>query len=621
MSDLEELQRFVDQAPRQVLVLHDPGSADLARSLTAGDVVLRELGQEVPDPQRRWTTLAVLVTDVAVLRRAATLFPQGVRTRNLAVWVTEADRALAIVPRPEWPVAEDAHARLLPSQASLSLLRLARLWPAHQMVAEYARSAVASRHSGSAGLHVATTVPSLDAVPPAYPGLPLLADAAAASDTELVIPPDVVIGEHTGILPSQHVIERAPALVGSRERLTGPLDEAVLNPRGYVRAVERGVAELDRAGRVRADGELVTTIDPDRGVTTRNVAALRPFLGVHVDLRRQVGLRWRDAAPAASLLAGLAMSGVPVQTRSVPRSVGYLLGPRLTAALEESADLADPLQRDEHSVRLRRAALLEHSTLAWRARQTSAAGLASRAFPSVSIVLPTKRPHLLEFALRQVAKQHTPAELVVAAHGHTADPALVREILGDRPFTLLSLPESALFGDVLDAGVRAASGDLIVKMDDDDWYGPDFLTDLLLARHYAGSQLTGMTPEFVYLQQLDRTLRRKDEGERNVQFVAGGTMMIDRAFLADVGGFRPVRRFVDAQLLAAVHSAGGTVYRTHGLGYMVRRTGEGHTWEPGIDFFLDGERIGWNWPGFRPSRLLEHAEHDRPVKVADEARA
>ena len=38
-----------------------------------------------------------------------------------------------------------------------------------------------------------------------------------------------------------------------------------------------------------------------------------------------------------------------------------------------------------------------------------------------------------------------------------------------------------LFGDVLRAATDAAAGDVVVKMDDDDWYGPDVVADLLAA--------------------------------------------------------------------------------------------------------------------------------------------
>ena len=121
-----------------------------------------------------------------------------------------------------------------------------------------------------------------------------------------------------------------------------------------------------------------------------------------------------------------------------------------------------------------------------------------------------------------------------------------------------------------------------------------------------------MPAEYLFLEPLDVTVRRTDASENWGRFVAGGTMMLDRALLREVGGFRPVYRFVDASLLGDVLGAGGRVYRTQGLGYLFRRTDAGHTWQADLDFFLDPARLRERWDGFRPSRLLETERPDAP---------
>jgi hypothetical protein len=83
--------------------------------------------------------------------------------------------------------------------------------------------------------------------------------------------------------------------------------------------------------------------------------------------------------------------------------------------------------------------------------------------------------------------------------------------------------------------------------------------------------------------------------------------MIERALLREVGGFRSVRKYVDAQLLAAVTAAGGTIYRAHGLGYVLRRNPTGHTWQVDLDYLLDPTRTRRQWDGFHASRLMGDA--------------
>ena len=49
----------------------------------------------------------------------------------------------------------------------------------------------------------------------------------------------------------------------------------------------------------------------------------------------------------------------------------------------------------------------------------------------------------------------------------------------------------------------------------------------------------------------------------------------------------------------------GRVYRTQGLGYVLRRTAGGHTWDSGLGYFLTRSSLAAQWRGFRPSELLE----------------
>ena len=56
-----------------------------------------------------------------------------------------------------------------------------------------------------------------------------------------------------------------------------------------------------------------------------------------------------------------------------------------------------------------------------------------------------------------------------------------------------------------------------------------------------------------------------------------------------------MRKFVDAQLLAGVEASGGRIYRTHGLGYVLRRTGAGHTWQRDDEEFRRPDIVASEW--------------------------
>ncbi|MDP2773206.1 MAG: hypothetical protein Q8O61_06580, partial [Nocardioides sp.] len=370
----------------------------------------------------------------------------------------------------------------------------------------------------------------------------------------------------------------------------GPYDERVLNPIGFDPLAKGPVVEL-------------SSLDLTAGVTEGLVASLRAAAGVRVS--------W-DVDGAPGLVAGLALAGVPLVAADAPAE---LLGAELASALTAPVDLSDALAREEHSIVQRRLAFDSFSTLAARRAHGAATGVPVAAQPAVSIVLATRRPEQVEFALRQVAKQRgvDSLELVLAPHGFPPDVAAVRALLPDRvALQVVPHPETTAFGDVLAAACRAAGGDVLLKMDDDDWYGPDVVADLLRARVYSGAELVGMAAELHYLSGEDLTVKRGHPVECYASFVAGGTMMVERALLREVGSFRSVRKFVDAQLLAGVTAAGASIFRTQSLGYLLRRNPTGHTWDADLAYLLDPSRVQRSWDGFVPSRLMEVGPEDLP---------
>ncbi|MBS44356.1 MAG: hypothetical protein CMH83_14560 [Nocardioides sp.] len=385
------------------------------------------------------------------------------------------------------------------------------------------------------------------------------------------------------------------ALAGGRPgRLVVPradpaaYDVRRVNPAGWRAEVDGPV--LDLADAVPAD------------VTPAVVAGLRDARGVRATT-------W--SPEVAHRVAGLALAGVPVVAApgvDLPAPWAGLLD-----APVGGSELDDEVAREEHSVLLRRVGF-----------EVAVGGAVP--WPTVSVVLATRRPELLDHALAQVARQVLPAgapglELVLAPHGYDVEAARVRAAVGPS-VTVQVVPssEQTVFGTVLDRASSAASGDLVLKMDDDDWYAPEFVADLLRARACSGAALVGTPPEWHYLAGPDLTVRRGHTSEHHASFVAGGTMLVERDLLREVGGWWPVPRSVDAALLADVRAAGATVYRTHGYGYLLRRETGGsadaahaHTWRAELDELLAPERTRATYDGFAPSRLLGLGPADSPA--------
>lgn len=593
------------------------------------------LADPVPRP-REWDTILLAVKDLRALRSAATGLSSHGRGRRVGVLLMRAPAgALLTAPRPEWPplvrmVATSAghafvgldFADVVPSGSVITeIARLGRRDPSPQWPAlgvlrgspeEWPPGDPLTRVTGTGRLldHTADFPPDVALVPPEFDAV-----VSAADHHVLARPPSVVVRPHDpGWSELGPGLDSGPDRGVAMEPLAlGPVDERLVNPVGFDKAVTGPVVEL------RLGEQLAGTVLPDDGrIGEREVAALRRVPGL--------GLGWRGGAgPVAycRAVAHLAAAGVPLVSRGpVPDWARALLTAALADALEQEADFSDRLRREETSVGLRRAALRAHALPAWRARVARRQGLRPVEQLTLTVLLPTRRPGMTAFALRQVSRQRglEGLQLVVLAHGFDPDPEIVEGFRSAAPHVELDVvvaPADTVFGDLLNLGVSRAAGDVVVKMDDDDWYGPDFLADLVLARQYAGADLVGCSSEFTYLAPLQLTTRRADPSEVYAPWVAGGTILIERGLLRAVGGFRSTRRYVDAALLDAVRASGAVIYRGHGLGYVLRREGQGHTWDPGMEYFVNsGSRAAEQWPGFRPSLVLRPDPADEPSTAA-----
>jgi spore maturation protein CgeB len=202
--------------------------------------------------------------------------------------------------------------------------------------------------------------------------------------------------------------------------------------------------------------------------------------------------------------------------------------------------------------------------------------------PSVSVVVPTKRPEQLDHVLRTIGQQsHRDLELVLVTHGFEAEDLPARAAAHGVPDVVVVPADADLtLGACMNLGVAAATRHLVAKVDDDNFYGPHYLTDLVRALDYSGADVVGKWAHLVHLESSGATLLRFAHAEhRFVEQVQGGTLLMRRS-LAERVGFDDVPRAVDTTFLSKVRAAGLTVYAADRFNFVsVRRADPGsHTW-------------------------------------------
>jgi hypothetical protein len=444
-----------------------------------------------------------------------------------------------------------------------------------------------------------------DGEEPAWAGLADVETGLPGSDAGLTAAPAVDISTFN---PEPFA---AAGVAGFLAALDDDVSSARLEPSF---AMLRAAARFDPVS-LRTPAELIDLKLPNGVVTGRDLDAQDELLEV---LHRRLGVLDHPAFHAseferAGWIAKLCAAGVPVCAEEISESLAELLGEELTALLRplRARDLADLDLRERASVALRRAALREHSAVA-RWRQIAAAlGIEVPGRPMVSVILSTRRESWLEHGIAQVARQnYEPRELVVCLHGDDFGPGTSERVrslykaalkrrgsghaLAAGECQVIRVDGELTLGDALNAGVETANGELVTKMDDDDYYSTEHLWDLVLALEYSGADLVGKGAEFVYLQWIDLTMRRfMGDSESDHPRLAGGAMMARKAPLQEIGGWPSRSRGEDTWIVRNFKKAGRGTYRTHGFGYILNRHGQGHTWNTYVDYFLIQSQREW----------------------------
>jgi glycosyltransferase involved in cell wall biosynthesis len=147
---------------------------------------------------------------------------------------------------------------------------------------------------------------------------------------------------------------------------------------------------------------------------------------------------------------------------------------------------------------------------------------------------------------------------------------------------LVRVPPDTPLGSKLNHGVRAARGVLCQKMDDDDWYAPDFLAAMVSSR--LERQAVVCRPTISFLRGfLFFDLARWEIRRSREQNVPGATLMFAREDWEECE-FRPLRQDEDVWFYLDQIRAGAAALPVHApeTFLAVRHRGasqdRGHTW-------------------------------------------
>ncbi len=133
-------------------------------------------------------------------------------------------------------------------------------------------------------------------------------------------------------------------------------------------------------------------------------------------------------------------------------------------------------------------------------------------FPKVTLVTATMRRHLLEKCVRQFIDQTYPnKELIVVFNGAAAELDEIKSRYGGREdIVFAAIPTDYQAGCMLNFGAKQATGEYFFRVDDDDHYGKNYISDCMLHLRACDVDIFGKRGSFLHFEGDEKVYLRRN---------------------------------------------------------------------------------------------------------------
>jgi hypothetical protein len=215
--------------------------------------------------------------------------------------------------------------------------------------------------------------------------------------------------------------------------------------------------------------------------------------------------------------------------------------------------------------------------------------------PLVSIVMCTMRPTMIERIVKNVTRQnHRRIEVIFILQGFSSeekqrlDVALRKTPSNIERIEMISDDSDRTLGERFNHGALLARGAYIAKMDDDDLYFENYISDMLLPFAFGDYGLVGKREIFIYFEGSGQMARRFPNARHsNTDFVSGATFLMRRDVL-EFAQFEQKGQGEDTAFLSRIRTLGYKIYAADPYNFVQWRAADWnqHTWRTADDEFL-----------------------------------
>lgn len=228
----------------------------------------------------------------------------------------------------------------------------------------------------------------------------------------------------------------------------------------------------------------------------------------------------------------------------------------------------------------------------------------------VSIITCTNKPHCLDNIFSNYGSQiYEKKELIIILNSDEMDIELwKKKAEGYSNVSIYQLPEDKSIGECQNFAVEKTKYGYIATLDDDDFYAPYYLHDLMLAFKYTDADIVGKSSYFCHIQGLNALVLRNPENEfQYIDFVGGGKRIVKRAVFDSVK-FPPLSNQEDRIFCEESIKKGFKIFSAdkYNLCYVRSANQKHHTWSISDQEMLDRCTLVAYTDGYKPLVTIDN---------------
>lgn len=220
----------------------------------------------------------------------------------------------------------------------------------------------------------------------------------------------------------------------------------------------------------------------------------------------------------------------------------------------------------------------------------------------ISIIISTKRKAIIQEFINQINQQnYVNIQIVLLTHGFELSwrEKMLLKKSSLHEVNIIECSSNTSFGNCLNKGIENVKYEYVIKMDDDDYYYPNFIIDIYLGLKYSNSTLAGKHGFFFYLEAENVVgQRRVNKQYVNTSEIKGNTMLCRTETIKDFM-FSDLSKHVDSDFIQRIRDEKGTVFCIHPYDMCVYRADnkQKHTYQVDDSRFLrDAEILYYGTP-------------------------